>query len=313
MDVVARHVEELRGTLQIESEAGRFTRFVLDVPATVATLEGLLVEVCGHVYVLPTATVVRTVRVRSSDVDRAAGGATVYRWEDRALAFLELAGLLGRQPSSAGMAPASVRPAVIVRYRGESVTLAVDRLVGTQTVVAKGISELLGRVPGVSGATILGSGVPALILEPAELIARYDGRATQFVSDDCEERQAAVAPVLVVDDSLTTRMMEKAILESAGYEVDVAANGEEAFRKLVQHDYSLVITDVEMPGWDGFKLTRRLRAHPRLAELPVIIVTSLGSPEQRREGLEAGANAYVVKREFDQHEFVEMIARFVGR
>ncbi|NOX54189.1 MAG: hybrid sensor histidine kinase/response regulator [Planctomycetes bacterium] len=313
MDVVARHVEELRGTLQIESEAGQFTRFVLDVPATVATLEGLLVEVSGHVYVLPTAAVVRTVRVRSSDIDHAAGGAVMFRWENQALPLLELATLLGRRPSSAGTTQAAVRPAVIVRYRGESVTLAVDRLLGTQTVVAKGLIEHVGHVPGVSGATVLGSGVPALILEPSELIERHDGRATQLAPCDSEPRQTTIAPVLIVDDSLTTRMMEKAILESAGYEVDVAANGEEAFRKLVQHNYSLVITDVEMPGWDGFELTRRLRAHPRLAELPVIIVTSLGSPDQRREGLEAGANAYVVKREFDQHEFVEMIARFVGR
>ncbi|HID22471.1 MAG TPA: hypothetical protein EYP14_08725, partial [Planctomycetaceae bacterium] len=220
LDVVAQHVGELRGSLHIESEPNRLTRFVLDVPASVATLEGLLVEVGEYVYVIPTSAVVRTVRVRPSDVLRGAGGETLFRWETQALPLLSLASLLGWVRSTEWGPETTVRPAVTVDYRGQAVALLVDRLLGTQTVVAKALGQHLGRVSGISGATILGSGTPALILDPAELIARCRGSAGGTASVSTEEERPKLHPVLVVDDSLTTRMMEKSILESAGYEVD---------------------------------------------------------------------------------------------
>ena len=312
MDVVLSRMEALRGTLDIESEPGKSTRFVLEFPASVATLEGLLVEAAGHTYVVPTISVVRTARVKLSELQAGGGGEALVNIEGQAVPLLMLASLLGIR--EVGKDAPSAVPAVIVHHRDRQIALGVDRLLGTQTIVGKGLGDHICNVRGVAGATILGTGLPALILEPPQLV--QDG-GTRLMDHEASGRAIEVeeelAPLLVVDDSITTRMMEQSILESAGYAVDTAVSAEDALAKVEDSAYRLFVLDVEMPGLNGFELTRKLRQDERFAETPIIIVTSLAKEEHRREGLEAGANAYIVKGEFDQNNLLETAERLVGR
>jgi len=310
MDVVASRLAALRGTLGIQSAQGKYTRFVLEFPASVATLEGLLVKAAGFTYVVPTVSVVRTVRIKRSDLQAGAGGEVLFSMDGQAVPLVMLASLLEREGHRSD---SEILPAVVVQYRGCRVALGVDRLLGTKTIVAKGLGEHIRDVRGVAGATILGTGLPALILDPGQIVGRSDLRLQRHEwLEDTNEIEEDVAPVLVVDDSLTTRMMEKSILESAGYTVDTAVSAEDALAKVDDCDYRLFIVDVEMPGLNGFQLTRKLRQNERFVETPIIIVTSLAKEEHRRIGLEVGANAYIVKAEFDQNNLLDTVERLVG-
>ncbi len=329
MDVVASRLEALRGTLEIQSEQGQYTRFVLEFPASVATLEGLLVDTAGFTYVVPTVSVVRTARIKRSDLQAGAGGEVLFNMDGQAVPLVMLASLLGLGPKKGSgpfcrngpegashkrdLTPFSALPVVVVRHRGSQVALGVDRLLGTQTIVAKGLGDHIRDVRGLAGATILGTGLPALILDPSQIVGRGDLRLQRHDwLEDASDIEEEVAPLLVVDDSLTTRMMEKSILESAGYTVDTAVSAEDALAKVDDCAYRLFIVDVEMPGLNGFQLTRKLRQDERFAETPVIIVTSLAKEEHRREGLEAGANAYIVKSQFEQNNLLDTVERLVG-
>ncbi len=312
MDVVLSKIEALRGTLDIESATGEFTRFVLEFPASVATLEGLLVEVVGHTYVVPTISVVRAARVNLSDVQTGGGGETLVSVEGKVVPLLMVAHLLGIRRN--GKDAPSVIPVVIIRHRDRQIALGVDRLLGTQTIVGKGLGEHIRSARGVAGATVLGTGLPALILEPAQLVQDRDTNVTRHEPLGCgTEVEQETAPLLVVDDSITTRMMERSILESAGYAVETAVSAEDALAKVEESTYRLFVLDVEMPGLNGFQLTRKLRQDERFAGTPIIIVTSLAKEEHRREGLEAGANAYITKGEFDQNNLLETVERLVDK
>jgi len=163
----------------------------------------------------------------------------------------------------------------------------------------------------VAGASLDAEGNPQLVLDPDGIVAAALGASAR---EDGDKRDAAPQrlPVLVVDDSLTTRMLEQSILESAGYEVDVALSGEEALTCVTNKSYALVLVDVEMPGMDGFTYIERIRAEPALRHIPAILVTSRAAPEDRRRGREVGAQGYIVKGAFDQAELLTMIRSLTG-
>ncbi|MHC4697516.1 MAG: hybrid sensor histidine kinase/response regulator [Planctomycetota bacterium] len=311
MDVVVRRVEALRGTLRIESELGRFTRFVLEFPASVATLDGLLVEAAGHTYVVPTASIVCTAGINLPRVQTVGGEPTV-ELDGRAVPLVMLADLLSRS-KHAKVAP-NLMPAVVVRHLGRHIAVGVERLLDTQTVVTRRLDDHICDTRGVVGATILGTGLPALILDLGRLVqANGTGLPCGAGASGVAIIGQKADPILIVDDSITTRMMEQSILESAGYAVDAAVDAEDALAKIENCDYRLFVVDVEMPGLNGFQLTQKLRQDERCAETPIIIVTSLAKEEHRREGLEVGANAYIVKGEFDQNVLLETVERLVGK
>ena len=169
------------------------------------------------------------------------------------------------------------------------------------------LSDLVPVAPVVAGASLDEEGNPQLLLDPDALVAEA-GRVAA-VQPEPETRSM---PVLVIDDSLTTRMLERSILESAGYEVDVATSGEEALDMARRRRYALFLVDVEMPGMDGYAFIERANADPVLAGVPSILVTSRTSPEDHRRGEEVGAHAYVVKSEFDQSDLLKRIRELVG-
>jgi two-component system chemotaxis sensor kinase CheA len=183
----------------------------------------------------------------------------------------------------------------------------VDRLLGTARVVVRPLPEHADADAMVAGVFLDGQGNPRLFLDADGLVARA-GRGEEAALEQAPSKR----PVLVVDDSLTTRMLEQSILESAGYEVDVALSGEQALEVVRARRYALILVDVEMPGMDGFGFIERIRADPALHDIPAILVTSRNAPEDRQRGREVGAQGYIIKSEFNQVELLKLIKPLVG-
>jgi two-component system chemotaxis sensor kinase CheA len=196
---------------------------------------------------------------------------------------------------------------VIVEGANALAAVGVERLRGTQNVILRPLPDCTPSDPIVAGASLDAEGHPQLVLDPQGLV-EHVGRAGSALTAALRLR----APVLVIDDSLTTRMLEQSILESAGYEVDLATSGEEALEKARRRRYALFLVDVEMPGMDGFTFIERAGEDPNLRDIPAVLVTSRGSTEDRQRGLSAGARAYIVKGEFDQTELLEQIRVLMG-
>jgi two-component system, chemotaxis family, sensor kinase CheA len=184
----------------------------------------------------------------------------------------------------------------------------VDRLDGVRNVVVRPLPILTGPVPLVAGATLDEEGNPQLVLDPVIVVAVVR-------SETGPVAEAAVVqqfPILVVDDSLTTRMLEQSILETAGYQVDLASSGEEALEKARHKRYAVFVVDVEMPGMNGFELLQELRADPILHRVPTVMVTSRAAAEDRQRAEQAGARAYIVKSEFDEGHLLRTIRELIG-
>jgi two-component system chemotaxis sensor kinase CheA len=227
----------------------------------------------------------------------------VVRVDDVPLSVCDLGPLLGL-PRSDG----EHRPAVVLERDGERRAFLVDEVEGDREVTIRGLSWNLRHLPGVSGCTVIGDRV-APILDARELFVL--GRDTRGVTDLADEKRQRRRQVLVADDSVTSRTLEKNILTAAGYGVTVACDGDEAWEMLRTTSIDLLISDVDMPGIDGVELVRRLRADERFRSLPVVLVTSLGNEEHKRRGAEAGADAYIVKGAFDQDELLQVLGRLL--
>ena len=309
LDVVREHVERLHGTLTLDTEVGRGTSFRLELPLTVATTLCLLVGVAGRPFGLPVTNVVRIERVRPDDLGWM-GGNQVVQVDGRPLPVLPAATLLGLPPKAAPGA----RPVVVVGSAERRVALAVESLDGVQEVVIKPLPWPFARVGGAAGAATLASGDVVMILNAADLARPgWAGEPSRSTAGPAPADAAPAGPatVLVVDDSAVTRTLEKSILEAAGYQVRVAPDGAAALDLLGREPCDLVVTDIEMPRLDGLALTARVRADERLRDLPVVLVTSLESDEDRRRGVEVGADAYIVKGAFDQDQLLETIQRLI--
>jgi two-component system chemotaxis sensor kinase CheA len=277
-----------------------------------ATFRGVPVEAGGRAFVLPTAQIIRAARVRADEVRTVEGRETVSL-HGQVLALVELAEVL--QLERPGRSVSREFLTVIVLGSGEQqAAFAVDSVLNEQEVLVKPFQRPLARIRNIAGATLLGSGQLTPVLNPADLIksARVaTGSARPAPAPTAAARPSETKSILVAEDSITSRMLLKSILESAGYRVRTAVDGLEAFMLLRSEKFHLVVTDVEMPRLNGFDLTARIRADKKLAELPVILVTGLEKREHRERGVDVGASAYLVKQSFDQSNLLETVQRFI--
>jgi two-component system chemotaxis sensor kinase CheA len=304
LDVVREAVARLRGEVGIRTDKGLGTTLEIVVPISLAAVDSLIVEAGGRTLAIPLDAVKRTLRVAVDDLVQSAQGASILL-DGNVIPFAPLERALGRATPTrdAGRSWS----AVVIEGANARVAVGVERLRGTQNVILRALPDCTPSDPVVAGATLDAEGHPQLVLDPqglVEFIARA-GSALAAVPRPS-------APILVIDDSLTTRMLEQSILESAGYEVDLATSGEDALERARKRRYGLFLVDVEMPGMDGFTFIERARADPILRDIPAVLVTSRASPEDRLRGSSAGARAYIVKGEFDQTELLEQIRILVG-
>lgn len=303
LDVVRDVAMRLKGTVRVQSQPGQGTSIEIEVPLSLSSLVSIVVEVGGTTACVPLDAVRQSLRLAEGDIAHSAqGGAVLYRGQ--VIPFLSLGRVLG----AADVVEHKFWSALILESRRGWVAIGVDRLVGTAEIVVRPLPPAVGTVPTVAGVTFDAEGDPLLILDPDGLVDA--ARSGQGMPQTLE---APPRPrILVIDDSLTTRMLEQSILESAGYEVDLAISGEEGMDKARATRYGLFVVDVEMPGMDGFEFVKRTRADTALRETPAILVTSLATPEHKKRGLEAGARAYIVKGEFDQGYFLTTIGGLIG-
>jgi two-component system chemotaxis sensor kinase CheA len=315
MDVVRDNVRRLGGDIRVDTTPGIGTTFTINVPLTLATTRVLLVENAGLTYAIPSSSIERTGRVRSSQL-RALEGRTSLKVDGRVLPVVELASVL--QQSSAPV-EAGWRPFFVLSQSGErAVAVLTDRLVDETELVVKPLGAPLKRVRHVTGAAVLGTGSVVVILNPADLykssIGTVEGAQRLSTSSMLSEKKQDDKPqrrVMVVDDSVMTRTLERSILESAGYGVVVAGDGAQALELLNEQVVDAIVSDVEMPRMTGLQLTEALRNDERWRHLPIVLVTSLDAPEHVERGAAAGADAYIVKGRFDQNDLLQTIARLV--
>jgi two-component system chemotaxis sensor kinase CheA len=309
MDVVRTNIVELGGQVQLSSQLGAGTTITLVLPMTLVTTRVLLVEVGEHTFALPASGCQGSAWAYTDRVKTVEGRAMLPH-EGRLASLLRLADLLdvgGAQPF-----PSHRRmPAVVVGTAQRPLALIVDRLLDEREVVVKPLGPLLEKQRRYGGAIQLGDGRLILLLNPVALVqvARGLALATTVVKHDAARRHSRL---LVADDSFTTRELIRTILQSAGYDVTTAVDGFDALDKLRGGTYDLVVSDVEMPRVDGFQLTSHIRNDLGLTDLPVIIVTSLASETHRRRGLEVGAQAYIVKSQFNQSNLLETVQQLLA-
>jgi two-component system chemotaxis sensor kinase CheA len=311
LDVVKSQVEALHGTVDVTFTPGQGTRFTLAVPLTLTTLRAVLVGAGGQTFAFVGTSVEKLVRIDPAQV-RSVQGREVLSLGGAPLPVVSLLDVLGRGAAETGPARGKM-PAVVLTTGHRHMIVVVDELLAEQEIVVKGLGARIRRVPHVAAATILPSGRIALVLNAANLMRTALARspAAGLAPRNGVAEGEARKRILIAEDSLTTRTLEKTILEAAGYEVEAVGDGEAAWNHLQQHGADLLVSDVEMPGLDGFTLTQAVRGSKRFHDLPVVLVTGHDRDEDRAHGLEAGANAYLVKSAFDQRNLLETIAQLL--
>jgi two-component system chemotaxis sensor kinase CheA len=301
LDVARDFAERAGGEITVTTETGTGTSVKLEVPLSLASFETLAVESDGITVLIPLDSVVQTVRVDSEEIRASVDGETLTH-DGNVFPFLHLSETLSDKTVASRIhGDCSV---VITSGSSGAVAIGVHRLLGTSNVVVRPLPSFLSVSPIVSGVWLDTEGNPQLVLDSDGLVSRAQRNEHQVRR---EADVASLAPILVIDDSLTTRMLEQSILESASYSVEVASSAEEGLVKAKSKRYLLFLVDVEMPGMDGFAFIEQTKADPALRDIPAILVTSRSAPEDLQRGIDVGAGAYVTKGEFDQGKLLERI------
>jgi two-component system chemotaxis sensor kinase CheA len=306
LDAVKAYVRSLGGSLEVRSEPGRGMEVILLLPLALALIEVLLFERGEAVYGVPLAAVEEVLVVTQTLLLQ---GRPALEFRGKSLPVTDFAALIGARAPALG----DRRPALVIAVGGRRAIATCDALLGQEEVVIKPLGPLLAGVEGYLGAAILGDGRIALLVEPT-MLSRESRHIPETAAPSAVAGSATAPKVLVVEDSFTVRELQRSILEAAGYPVTTARDGRDALGVLGRDsEIALVVTDLEMPELDGIGLTRAIRADTSRASLPVVIVTSRGSEDDRRRGIDAGADAYMAKQNFDQQALLATVERLVGR
>lgn len=308
--IVQEKVARLGGSVEVESVLGQGSAFRLLLPLTLSTFRGLLVRAGGQLFVLPVVHVERVARVTREAITSVGNQETVS-FLSGALALVRLSDALGMAAPLPGQEAMESLP-IVVLFAGEKrAAFVVDEVLGEQEVLVKPLGPLLLRAPKVAGATVLGTGQVAPVLQPAELLRAASHPGAHPIGAATTPTRQARPVILVAEDSITSRTLLKTILEGAGYAVSTAVDGAEAFSMLRTGRFDLLVSDVDMPRLNGLDLTAKIRDDKQLADLPVVLVTALEAKEDRERGVEVGANAYIVKSSFDQSNLLDAVRRLI--
>ncbi len=311
MDVVKRNiVEDLKGVVSVETHEGLGSTFTIRLPMTLAIMRTLLVSARGRIFGISTHYVNEILKVPKAEIIDVVTKKAL-RLREEFIPIVDVAALLG---SDAPEQPRGEQLLVIiVRTGNEKTGFIVDAILDEEDMVIKSLPDLLKGVRLVSGVTISGRNEIIAVLNVPAVMTAARGATTAWPGSEAAAGRHREINILVVDDSISTREIERDILEAYGYRVTIAGDGIEALEKAGNSTFDLVITDIEMPRLNGFAFTERLRADPTYRDVPVIIVTSREKDEDKRRGLQVGASAYIVKGAFDQSNLVETVQNLVGK
>ncbi|MES2693888.1 MAG: response regulator [Verrucomicrobiota bacterium] len=311
--IVREKAEQIGGSVAIESELGRGTTFRLQLPITLARFRGIFVMAQSRPFVIPAAHVRRVIRLDSGRIKRVKNQDT-FDFEGASIVLVKLSEILGIPAVGKQMAQSGSVFVVMLSVGRSRVALRVDGVPYEQEIVMKGLGRLLARMRHFMGATIVGGGQIVPVLNATGLVgsAIRRGGARRAQPGRAAPAVARKRKILIAEDSITSRTLIKSILQGAGFEVRTAVDGADALTTLKFEPPDLLISDVQMPRLDGFELTAKIRADKDLSTLPVILITSLASREDKARGVDAGANAYIVKSSFDQSDLLEAIGRLLA-
>ena len=304
--IVREKVERLGGTVALETRADAGTTFRIVLPLTLATFRGVVVRAGDRLFIIPAVSVERVARVASTDIRTVENRETIpIDGQAAPLAWLSDVLELPRAE------PADNAQAVVLGLGVDRIAFRVDAVLAEQEVMVKGLGRQLARVRNVAGASVLGTGQVVPVLNVSDLMKSAMKSAPRVAPAAAKAAEAAKRSILVVEDSITSRALLKNILEAAGYSVATAVDGIDAYTALKTGAFDLIVSDVEMPGMNGFDLTTKVRSDKRFAQMPIVLVTALESSEHRERGIDVGANAYIVKSSFDQSNLLEIIRRLI--
>jgi len=310
--IVKEKVEKLTGSLTVETQPGVGTTFRIVLPVTLTRFRGVLVRAARRLMVIPTSSTERVARVAKANIKTVEGRETIV-FDGAVTALARLADVLDLPPPADSPTDLVHHPIVVLAHAGQRIAFLVDEVLSEQEVLVKPLGRQLVRVRNIAGATVIGSGqvvpivnVPDLMDCAVKVSARNVGAAAPESMRSVEKQS-----VLVAEDSITSRSLLKSILETAGFRVETAVDGLDGLNKLRGGSFDLLVSDVEMPRMDGFGLTTQVRADKKLSHIPVILVTALNSREDRERGVDAGANAYIVKSSFDQSGLLDVVRRLI--
>lgn len=309
LSIVKDNIEQIGGTVEVESKKDEYTRFKLKLPLSLVTYRGVIFKILGNEYIVPTSKVDKVLRLDKNKVNSIENKQT-FSYNGEIIPLVNLDKMLDL--SGKGDIVDSIR-VIVLRHAGKLIGFIVDSIIGEQEVLVKKFNRQLSRVKYISGATVLGSGKIVPILNISDLFqsalsVSELGMETSLADGNIKEGKKSI---LVVEDSVTSRMLLKNILESSGFIVTTATDGIEGFTKLKEETFDAVVSDIEMPRLNGFELTQKIRNDVDNKSVPVVLVTSLSKKEHKEKGIDVGANAYIVKSSFDHSNLLEILNRLI--
>jgi two-component system sensor histidine kinase and response regulator WspE len=313
LDVVADMLKQVRGTIRIFNEPGQGTRLQLQLPLTRSVIRSLLVEIGGEPYAFPLAYVRRTLELRREQIELLEGHQH-FSFEGRQIGLVSARQIL--QSSEAAPAGGTV-PVVVIGEQENSYGLAVERFLGERMLVVQPLDARLGKIKDIAAGALMEDGAPVLIVDVDDMRRSVEklvsaGQLDKVRHGDGSSQVRQRKRILVVDDSLTVRELERKLLGNCGYEVSVAVDGMDGWNALRTERFDLVVTDIDMPRMDGIELVTLLKNDPNLKTLPVMIVSYKDREEDRRRGLDAGADYYFAKGSFDDASLLQAVLDLIG-
>lgn len=315
LDVVQNMVRAVGGIVRVSTQVGKGTRFALQLPITRSVIRALLVRIAGEPYAFPLNRIDRILTLEHEEL-KVLEGRRHFLMDDQPVGLVDAAQVLELSP----VAPAgssNVLPVVVASDRSHRFGMVVEAFLGERDLEVRPLDARLGKVPDINSASVLEDGFPVLILDVEDTVRSIDnllsGRRLKAPAEALAAGRArGVKQVLVVDDSLTVRELERQMLEGRGYKVDIAVDGLDGWNAVRAGRYDLVISDVDMPRMDGIQLVQSIKSDARLKAVPVVIVSYKDRPEDRMRGLDAGADAYLTKSSFHDQTLLETVADLIG-
>ena len=309
MAIVAEKISNLGGSVHVKSQEGKGTTFIIKIPQTIATFRALLVRCGEKQFLIPTLFIDKVVGVSPDDILTSGHRASLIVSGEH-IGLVDLGLSLGLNETSSK--DVKVLPALILNSNGKKMAFKVDEILEEIEGIIKPLGSQLKSIKKITGVTMVGNGILIPVVNVSELIeyavgGMNSGSDKIKINGITEQKQR----VLIVEDSITVRSMLKSIVESAGYETEVAVDGVDGYNKLTDGNFDAVVTDIEMPNMNGFELTSKIKGDKKFSDIPVILVTTLESQKDMQRGLEAGANAYIVKGSFEKSNLTDTIRRLI--
>jgi two-component system sensor histidine kinase and response regulator WspE len=311
LDVVRTMVKSVGGTVGVTSHAGEGARFELQLPLSLSVVRTLLADIGGQPYAFPLAYIVRTLKLRKSEVE-SVEGRQIFEFEGRPI------GLVGAQQifnDGKATIPRDGLPVIVLGKNESMYGLVADRFLGERELVVQSLDRRLGKIKNIASGALMEDGSPTLIVDVEDLIQSIEALVTAGALDSLRKGSGVAAKrkrVLVVDDSLTVRELERKLLDNAGYEVEVAVNGMDGWNSVRTSQFDLVVTDIDMPRMDGIELVTLIKNDAHLKSVPVIVVSYKDRDEDRRRGLEAGADYFLSKGSFHDETLLQAVIDLIG-